>query len=1071
MAKSTASKIIEDLSEDEKYLWCILSDESGLDLAEFSRVDEQNGDAIWRAWPFQWKWYRCMDPLQISHCARAVGKSQSIAIRAFAFPFMYPGQEMLITAPELVHLEPITTMIEHEFYRSQLGRHLLQSGRSAVNHRPFQCSFKNGARIIGRIPQRDGRGVKGCVDENAIVLAERGFVSAKDVTTDDRVWTHESRWMPVLHVQRFVDDVCYVSGQGIPDLMVSEQHRFYGRRNIARNSKQNRRFGPELWAGPEDLDNFYWASPAKFDGDIAIPPCGDLTLDEDFWWIVGLFVADGFTSTSGIKKNGKYACRAVNFAINNVKQNELVARLDSLSLFYSEHVRSHSSANIIKVGKTSFARWLDTHFGMLADGKFLPSWLLFQHPRIKRAFLEGYAFGDGHVDKRRKRLTVSSASRRIIFGVKLLAQSLGYTSNVTVMQPNVKVIRERDLKKKPKLSWRLQITDGYGWFDNQFVYTKVRGIKEKGTGTVVNIVTADQSYIADGIVCHNSHPLWLEQDEASDYPSPGWVELTETLKRGVDGAVWRSHGVTRGVRDHFFKFTSDPNTRWTVHRWTGMHRPTWSDDEREEKIAQYGGREDADYRRNILGEHGDATSPIFVLHRLMSIVDDDKESSYNSEEYTHLRISDSWLRETNSSILDEMFLPVSHLDKYKTFWVGMDVGFCVDEATEIFTQRGWLSWPDLEKGDLTLSIDPTTGMSEWQMIDHVHVFDARKRSMIHMEGQSFDSLTTPNHRWLVMGDGENNWRWKTTETLNTKDRIPLTVERSDTPLVPTHKDNFVESVAWQSMTIKTVDYRGRIWCPTLKFGNWLARRDGSVYFTGNTNHPSEILVFGEERISKTEYDFYTKSKTQKKTMPSLIHQTPFETATRLKLITRINMKQISSPDQKTAIMHVINHYHPRVFALDKTGLGLPMFQDLQKEVEDLEQIKTVIKGYNFSGKIIVDLDLTIEVDDFIDKEELINQTGIRRDVVEYATDTLRKLVDEGRLWLPWDEDLLKELQGQTYKITKTTLNQYGRREVSAGKFHAFDAARMAALGWAQFSIEEFIQKDDQESTQVLFMGD
>jgi hypothetical protein len=34
--------------------------------------------------------------------------------------------------------------------------------------------------------------------------------------------------------------------------------------------------------------------------------------------------------------------------------------------------------------------------------------------------------------------------------------------------------------------------------------------------------------------------------------------------------------------------------------------------------------------------------------------------------------------------------------------------------------------------------------------------------------------------------------------------------------------------------IKEIDYDGMIWCPHLKHHNWLARRNGSVYFTGNT---------------------------------------------------------------------------------------------------------------------------------------------------------------------------------------------------------------------------------------------
>lgn len=566
-SKMSITSIIEELDESELCLWDIISDASGLDLAEFCFTDEENPDGIWRAWPFQWSWFRCTDPQQIDQSARSVGKSLSIRLRAFVFPFIHPGGEMVITAPELNHLEPITDLIETQFYGSRLGRYMLQAGRSGVTHRPFKMNFKNGARIFGRIPQKDGKGIKGI------------------------------------------------------------------------------------------------------------------------------------------------------------------------------------------------------------------------------------------------------------------------------------------------------------------------------------------------------HPVWLEMDEAQDYPTPGWIEIFATLKRGSKGHVWRAHGVTKGVRDKFWEYTK-PDSGWSVHRWTAMHRPPphWSDEERDANVALYHSREDPDYRRNILGEHGDATSPIFVLHRLMACVDDDLESSYNTDEYCHFEITDEWLREADTTIDQELDLPGYHTDKYKTFWCGMDVGW--------------------------------------------------------------------------------------------------------------------------------------------------------------TNHPSEIVVFAEERMSAEEYKYYkgTQVMGRHKATPALI------SLPRLKMVCRVTMTRIGGPDQKRAIMKVIQHYNPQAFSFDATGAGLPMFQDIQEELEDpaFEYLKTTVKGYNFSGNILVDFDQTIEVDEFATKEEEIKETGIKRNTVQYATDKLRYLVDNGRFWLPWEKDLLSEFEGQTYKVTKTALDAYGKREYSLGKFHALDACRMMALGWAQYAIEEFVKRDDQEPIIDLF---
>lgn len=153
--------VIANLDEEECYLWAILSDPSGLDQAEFCITDETTQDGCFRAWDFQWAWWRNTDSKQIEMGSRSSGKSLSIRYRALAFPFIHPGEEMLITAPEGNHLDALTDNIEIAYTNNRLPREMLAKGRSGIKHRPFHLSAQNGARIMGRIPQRTGTGVKG----------------------------------------------------------------------------------------------------------------------------------------------------------------------------------------------------------------------------------------------------------------------------------------------------------------------------------------------------------------------------------------------------------------------------------------------------------------------------------------------------------------------------------------------------------------------------------------------------------------------------------------------------------------------------------------------------------------------------------------------------------------------------------------------------------------------------------------------------------------------------------------------------------------------------------------------
>ncbi len=540
---------VADLTEEEKYLYAILQDHSGIDIAEFCWTDETSRDSVFRCWDFQYPWYRTRGKFQIDQCGRALGKSVGIQMRAFAFPFTNPGEEMLITAPEMIHLDPVTGNIEDRIMSVRLGREFLKRDGTSkgFRHRPFEASFRNNSSIKGRIPHKDGKGVKGM------------------------------------------------------------------------------------------------------------------------------------------------------------------------------------------------------------------------------------------------------------------------------------------------------------------------------------------------------HPKKLEMDEAQDYPEPGWVELFETLKYGEEDATWRSHGVSRGIRDRYYKQTQR-ESGWYVHKWTGMHRPDWTPEEREAKAEVYGSRDHPDYRRNILGLHGDAQSALFVLTRLMACVDQEPNSDYNSDEYYHVRINDEKLTDSGMPIETMLDFPARHKTSFTRFWVGMDVGM--------------------------------------------------------------------------------------------------------------------------------------------------------------TNHPSEILIFGEE---------YPQSKAggAKADIPNM----------RLKCIARIHLERISSPNQRHVLEKIWDFYRPEAISMDRTGLGLPIWQEIMgADSAAPAAMKNAMRPYNFSEKIVIGYEEPEE--EVYDPEEL---EEIKANVLEYSSDMLRTYVDSKKIRLPWDIDMLREFQGQTYVVNKSNTDPYGKKEFNKGKFHALDAARMAILGHLQEHIDALAKVAIEEPVYDMFL--
>lgn len=199
----------------------------------------------------------------------------------------------------------------------------------------------------------------------------------------------------------------------------------------------------------------------------------------------------------------------------------------------------------------------------------------------------------------------------------------------------------------------------------------------------------------DGTGVKGPHPLVIELDELQDFPERGFTELTETIKMSEPNAVWRCHGVSNGVGDLHFKLTSevdelakvdedDPTATWNffVHRYIAPHRPTWNHLERNAKIKLYGGEDNPNYIRNIFGEPGSATNPVFVLARLMACVR--RDDVYNQTIYKHITITESdRLRalEQDLEIEELLTIPVGHLgQEYTSYWAGMDVGYTTDPS-------------------------------------------------------------------------------------------------------------------------------------------------------------------------------------------------------------------------------------------------------------------------------------------------------------------------------------------------------------------------------------------------------
>jgi intein/homing endonuclease len=435
-------------------------------------------------------------------------------MRAFAFPYVNPGHDMLITAPELIHLDPITKNVEDRLLSTRLSRDMLRStNRNArgITHRPFEAKFRNDSTIMGRIPQKDGRGVKGCVVvENTYIATTDGQVLAEKLKIGDWVLTHRGNYRKILHIYRLKTETVEVSGTSHRNIVVSDNHKFYARRNS--NPQRTRNLGQPHWMRVDDpeLSRHYWSSPTQFPSKITLPefpvpscfsgkpgtdgrerietPLSEVTLPL-LMDLAGRYVADGYSTPHYV---------AFIDDEQGIRHIEGVTKM----LGYAPYRHKHDNAVCVGIHNTELTRWLKSEFGALTAGKKIPGWLYGAPSILQGAFLDSYLQGDGSWVENRHRWQVSTASKSLAIGIKLLGQAAGYSASFSWFDPKVTHISGVKLKNVPQRSYRVQLREGgIGVVEDGMIWQKMGSVKPAGVREVFDLVVDDDfSYVADGLV-------------------------------------------------------------------------------------------------------------------------------------------------------------------------------------------------------------------------------------------------------------------------------------------------------------------------------------------------------------------------------------------------------------------------------------------------------------------------------------------------------------------------------------------------------------------------------------------
>jgi site-specific DNA-cytosine methylase len=394
-----------------------------------------------------------------------------------------------------------------------------------------------------------------CFAAGTLILTYSGFKPIESVRVDDLVLTHLGRWKKVTSTMSREADACViVTGQGILPTVTTHEHPYFSRE---RRRKWNSRLGKK-GCYARVLSDPDWVcvsalSKTSMLGQV-LPPVAADSHSEQFWWLVGRYLADGWRVVCNRKGRVVICC-------SRREAEGLADRIRAAGYAFSPDDNPKSSVIKFHITRKDFYDFLEP-FGRYAHGKVVPGFALSLSAEKARALLAGYFTGDGC--KKPGYLSATTVSSALALGIALLAQrACGVVSPVYEFPvPDKTTIEGRTVNQRTQYHVRCPDRNRIATVDGIYGWKGVRGVEKTHGRKVFNISVADdESYVANGAIVHNCQDLsvgaggkkrgldagkrsvlWFEYARIVSELRPRWV-LVENVPN------LKNHGADRVIFD------------------------------------------------------------------------------------------------------------------------------------------------------------------------------------------------------------------------------------------------------------------------------------------------------------------------------------------------------------------------------------------------------------------------------------------------------------------------------------------------------------------------------------------
>ena len=412
-----------------------------------------------------------------------------------------------------------------------------------------------------------------CFTGDTLVLTNAGYKRINEIEIGDTVLTHTNQYKKVTNVfNQGVKDIVSLKGMAFHNIKTTETHKFLTREryrtwNNERRS-YDRLFHEPQWVEVKDLTkDHYLGLSINQKSELPVwdgysnswnTGYGDRTYDtnlitpllenNNFWWLIGRYVADGWTRSQG----------GIIIAVPDVKLEELESKVDGL---FKYNISKEGSVNKVHISVKELELFVK-QFGYYAHGKKVSPEVLSLPVELLKSFIEGYFSGDGSYIESKKLYKCTSVSEELIYGIGQCVAKV-YRRPYSIykdIRPETHFIEGRVVNQRDTYSLTFKLETGkqdQAFYEDGHIWFPFNGLEFDGQETVYDIeVEDDHSFTVFNTIVHNC------QDISVAGKGLGLNEGSDTRS----GLLWECQKVIDGKRPKYLLLENVKNLVGKKHK-------------------------------------------------------------------------------------------------------------------------------------------------------------------------------------------------------------------------------------------------------------------------------------------------------------------------------------------------------------------------------------------------------------------------------------------------------------------------------------------------------------------------